>query len=97
MDTLLQARDKWKKTVKRLNQDMYRLERQVERLENDKKELIKNYEDRLAQKDVLLCEFDNENQRLRDDINILELEINIINDKVAVPKKEDKMIKRRCC
>lgn len=78
MNTLLEQREKWKETCKRLQQDIYRLERQVQVLQLDLQKTHSNYIDRLAQKDVLINKMDKENQRLRDEMSVLELEINVL-------------------
>ena len=64
--------EKWKKITERLKNDIYKLERKIDHLNDN---ILKNEEDfkeQILQKNILLKKIDKENKRLHDELSVLK-------------------------
>lgn len=75
MNNWLQERQQWQSTCRNLQQENYRLERQIQKQLEQFERLRHDFAVRLAEKDKLVEKMDKQMQHLRDDIAVLELEL----------------------
>lgn len=78
MDTLLEERAKWKSLVRRQKHDIYSLQLEVQRCQQELQHTTATYEARLEEKNVLIGRLNAENQRLADEMIALNLEIQVL-------------------